>query len=329
MLNTGAPNVPLKYPIRFFSVTDRRSQFPSGLRNAVRLYGRFNAKIDRRLAESGLTPTQWRILIELFERPNLVDAHLADLLGLDRSFLSRTLKGLISDGLVSHKPGLRHRRQRYLFLTPEGTTEAERLRNLLGGAIADEFMATDSGGQVALLAAAGVQGSLGSENPADDPIEVRASTASDYPWFLRQMEINWSGGNIGFVGEVAAAIGRNIADRYDVGLRWTAVRGGNPVGVCLLTCTPEGLDLRLEALYVTASARQLGAGAELLRKAVEAARAATFLNIYALAPDPEKELCQLLVSAGFNKRRGKSHGFWRGRPAAFSLYRLAFPMPRM
>ena len=311
-------------------MTDNGSYFPSGLHNAMRLYGRFTANIDRRLAESGLAPTQRRILIKLLEKPNLVDAHLADFLALDRSFLSRTLKGLINDGLATHKPGLRHRGQRHLFLTPKGTQEAERLRNLLGDAIAAEFMATGSDGQVALLASARVQGSLGSEKLAADPIVVRASTASDYPWFLLEMERNWDGYNkMGFIGQVAAAIGRNIADRHDVGLRWTAVQSGNPVGVCLLTTTPSGVDLRLEALYVAHSARQLGAGAEMLRKAVDAARAATYLNIYAVVPDPEKELGPLLENAGFNKRRGKNHDFWLGKAATFSAYHLAFPMPQL
>jgi DNA-binding MarR family transcriptional regulator len=312
-------------------MTSDGSYFPSGLHNALRLYARFSANVDRRLGDSGLPSTQRRIVLELLHRPNMVDAELALYLGLDRSFLSRTLKQLISDGLVGHKPGLRHRGQRHLFLTELGKQEAERLRNLLGEAIPAEFMAMTGEDQIALLASARVQGPRGSERPAEDPIGVRPSEPSDFPWFLSQMDQAFHGvRKMEFIGEVAEVIRKSIQERENSDMRWTAVQAGIPVGSCVLARLGHEVDWGLEALYVTHSARRLGAGKEMLRQALEAAKEAGYLNVYAVVPDPETELSHLLESAGFEKLRAKDRNrFWLGKVADFSAYQLAFPMPEL
>ena len=251
---------------------DGSDYFPSGLHDAMRLYARFNANIDRRLVDPAFSATQRRILLELLERPNLVDVELSAFLALDRSFLSRTLKGLITQALVSHKPGLRHLGQRHLFLTPEGTLEAERLRYEMGNAIVDEFMEIGGDEQLAILESARVQGPRGSGAPADDAITIRMSEAPDYSWFLSEMERTWYGlRKDEFVGQLASVIGNSIADRQNWGLRWTAVQAGIPVGICLITRYANGVDLGLMALYVTPSARQLRAGSEMLRIALASA----------------------------------------------------------
>ena len=318
-------------PCRYFIVTDDGSYFPDGLNNAMRLYARFNANIDRRLADSGAGLTQRRILLELLEKPNLLDAHLAAFLALDRSFLSRTLKPLILDGLISHKPGLRHRRQRHLFLTAEGVQEAERLRDQLGDAIVTQFGAMSGDDQIALLASARVQGPRGTERPTDDPIGVRASAPSDFAWFFSEMGDAFNGVHkMEFIGEVAAVIAKSIQNRENRNLCWTVVQAGNPVGICLLSRFPNEVELRLEAFYVTHSARRLRAGTEMLRIALEAAKEAEYLRVFALVPDPEAGLRHLLESAGFEKMRGKHRNeFWLGKVADFTPYKLDFPMPQL
>lgn len=88
---------------------------------------------ERHLAPSGLTSSQFSILILIDERPGVGMRELADELVMDRTSLVRALKPLQRDGLVAVGAAVAGGpRQNALSLTPAGLaklTEAEPLWN--------------------------------------------------------------------------------------------------------------------------------------------------------------------------------------------------------
>ena len=75
---------------------------------------------DRHLEPSGLTITQFGLLAHLHGQDGLTIGALADMLVMDPTTLTRTVRPLIARGLVSLRPGEEDRRTRVARLTPAG-----------------------------------------------------------------------------------------------------------------------------------------------------------------------------------------------------------------
>ncbi len=80
---------------------------------------------DRALRGSGLKITQFQLIaaIERFGRTTLLP--LADVMGMDRTTLTRNLAVLERDGLVLLEPGVEDRREQWVSLTVAGTKALE------------------------------------------------------------------------------------------------------------------------------------------------------------------------------------------------------------
>jgi DNA-binding MarR family transcriptional regulator len=94
----------------------------SQLRRAARAISRVH---DHHLAPSGLRGTQFNLLValSLFGQVSLV--RLADRLGIERTTLTRNLRPLEREGLVTSSPG-KDQRVRLLRLTHDGQRALER-----------------------------------------------------------------------------------------------------------------------------------------------------------------------------------------------------------
>ena len=126
---------------------------PSNIRHALRLYGRFGANVDRRLPPINRPVSHRKVLVELLERPGQVDVDVAAGLGMDRSFLSRTLGTLSSEGLIQSALRKDHRGQRHLTLTDDGRELADQCLEEHREAVRAEFNALESDDQNQLMAA--------------------------------------------------------------------------------------------------------------------------------------------------------------------------------
>lgn len=80
------------------------------------------ADADRLLEERGYGRAHHRCLHFIWRRPGMPVAELLDILSVTKQSLNRVLRQLIEDGLVANRVGESDRRQRLLFLTPEGET---------------------------------------------------------------------------------------------------------------------------------------------------------------------------------------------------------------
>ena len=78
---------------------------------------------ERHMAPSGLTISQFPILVLIDERPGIGMRELADELVMDRTSLVRALKPLQRDGLVAVAAAVGGTRQNALSLTPAGVAK--------------------------------------------------------------------------------------------------------------------------------------------------------------------------------------------------------------
>jgi len=79
---------------------------------------------DQHMATVGLKTTQYSLLVNA-SRAALPVAELADLLGLERTTLTRNLKPLLDAGWVELKPGA-DSRQRIVTITADGRAKVEQ-----------------------------------------------------------------------------------------------------------------------------------------------------------------------------------------------------------
>jgi DNA-binding MarR family transcriptional regulator len=93
----------------------------------VREFNRFYTKqigvLQDRLLESSYSLTEVRLLYELSHRPNCTAAELADILGINRGYLSRMLRRLEGLKLVEKTLSSTDKRQSLLTLTAKGRRE--------------------------------------------------------------------------------------------------------------------------------------------------------------------------------------------------------------
>lgn len=107
---------------------DRPLPIPEGgctcfqIRRAAR---KVTAIYDRHLADVGLTVTQWSLLANLAGKPPIPIGAFAEVMAMDRTTLTRTIKPLIASGLMALSPGP-DRRTRALSLTAEGKAMVRR-----------------------------------------------------------------------------------------------------------------------------------------------------------------------------------------------------------
>lgn len=95
-------------------------------------YRDFVGEPDRLLARHGFGRAHHRVLHFINRHPGLTVAELLDILQITKQSLARVLKDLIAVHFVLQKAGTEDRRQRLLFLTPQGMALAEALAGMQG-----------------------------------------------------------------------------------------------------------------------------------------------------------------------------------------------------
>ena len=117
-------------------------------------YRDFVGDADRLLENYNFGRAHHRVLHFINRRPGLTIAALLDILKITKQSLNRVLKQLLDAGLVETRPGSVDRRQRLLYLTPQGerlarglaALQSERFRRVLSGlpdsarAVASDFL---------------------------------------------------------------------------------------------------------------------------------------------------------------------------------------------
>lgn len=95
----------------------------------VREFNRFYMPAMRLLGNhylgSEYSATEARILFELYENEGCNAAHIADVMQIDKSYLSKLLAGHERSGFLTRVPSAEDKRSYHLYLTPKGRDRAE------------------------------------------------------------------------------------------------------------------------------------------------------------------------------------------------------------
>ncbi|MGR3466644.1 MAG: MarR family winged helix-turn-helix transcriptional regulator [Shimia sp.] len=109
-------------------------QLRKGIEAMFFAYRGFTADPDRLLSDKGYGRAHHRAVHFIGRSPGTTVNNLLSILGVTKQSLNRVLRTLIVDGLVESRVGTRDRRERHLFLTPDGAalesalSDAQRAR---------------------------------------------------------------------------------------------------------------------------------------------------------------------------------------------------------
>jgi DNA-binding MarR family transcriptional regulator/GNAT superfamily N-acetyltransferase len=258
---------------------------------AVRRFNRFYTRrmglLGEGLLDSPFSLTEVRLLYEIAGEAGITATRLREILALDAGYLSRTLRGLRKQGLISARVPASDRRQRRLTLT-------ERGRRTFGAL--DARSTEEVGAMLARLsrserrelvgAMEGIQGLLGKASDGSEPgsaeVIIREPRPGELGWVVKRhgelyaAEYGW---DAEFEGLVAGIVGRFVAELdFRVERCWIAELRGEPAGSVFLVKDSATVG-RLRLLLVEPWARGHGVGSRLVDECLSFARAGGYRKV--------------------------------------------------
>lgn len=251
---------------------------------AMRRFNRFYTKqigvLTHNLLHSPFTLAEARVIYEMAHHDRPTATALGNELGLDPGQLSRILRDLNRQGIVSKKPSPTDKRQSLLSLTAKGQKAFAQLNSRSQGEIETMLGQLSEGDQQQLMSAMErIEGLL---NPTPTPKAaylLRAPQPGDLGQVIAlhgRLYAHEYGWNEEFEGLVAEIVAKFIHD-YDPKWErfWIAEMDGQVVGsVCIVKKSATVAKLRL--LIVDPKARGLGMGNRLVEECIRFARQAGY-----------------------------------------------------
>lgn len=105
------------------------------IREFNRFYTVLLGFLNRDYLDSGFSITETRILFEVKQHGQISANRLTEMLQLDKSYVSRLIRGFEQKALITRRPSSDDKRMRVIQLTPKGQREAERLIGITNGKI--------------------------------------------------------------------------------------------------------------------------------------------------------------------------------------------------
>ena len=254
---------------------------------AVRHFNRFYTRqiglLDEGLHHSPFSLTEVRVMYEIFHRPGITATGVREALALDAGYLSRILRGLRRQGLVSARAPMADRRRRSLTLTDRGLRTFEGL-NARSSEEVGAMLARLSRPQRRDLIRAmrGIEGLLGKPVMGSDEVVLRDPLPGELGWVVKRhgeiysAEYGWTAE---FEGLVAGIVGEFVTG-FDPRVErcWIAELRGEPAGsVFLVKDTAKAAKLRL--LLVEPWARGHGVGTRLVDACLAFAREVGYATV--------------------------------------------------
>jgi len=279
----------------------------------LRAFNRFYTKrigaLSATLLGSRFNLTEARVLFEIGHRPGTTAKAIGAELGLDPGYLSRTLRHLVTDGLVVMTKSSQDGRSRDLVLSDAGRTALAELEHLSREAIASMLSALPDADRTAVtLAAETMMRHLGGD--ALPAIELRAHAPGDMGWIVERhamlyaREYGFDGRFEAMVAEIAASFLRSHAPAFECCR--IAVRGTERVGSVMVVRSDEET-AKLRLLLVEPSARGTGLGRRLLEESLAFARDAGYRRMVLWTNDILVPARRLYETAGFMRRDTAEH----------------------
>lgn len=296
---------------------------------AVRRFNRFYTRqiglLDEGLHHTAFSLTEVRVMYEIFHRPGITATELCEALGLDAGYLSRLLRGLRRQGLVSARAETADRRRRTLNLTDRGLRTFEGLNARSSeevGAMLARLSLPER--RELVRAMRWIEGLLARSSDSPEQVVLRDPLPGELGWVVKRhgeiyaAEYGW---NAEFEGLVAGIVGE-FAARYDPRRErcWIGELRGEPAGsIFLVKDTARVAKLRL--LLVEPWARGHGVGGRLVDACLGFARQAGY-GMVRLWTNAELDAARRLYErAGFRMvDESRAHRF--GHDQVFQTWEL-------
>jgi DNA-binding MarR family transcriptional regulator/N-acetylglutamate synthase-like GNAT family acetyltransferase len=296
---------------------------------AVRHFNRFYTRqiglLDEGLHHSPFSLTEVRVLYQIFHHPGITATGVREALALDAGYLSRILRGLRRQGLVSARAHVADRRRRTLTLTERGLRTFGGL-NARSSEEVGAMLARLSRPQRKELVRAmrGIEGLLDRPIAGSEGVVLRDPLPGELGWVVKRhgeiyaAEYGW---NAEFEGLVAEIVGR-FATSFDrrVERCWIAELRGEPAGsIFLMNATAKVAKLRL--LLVEPWVRGHGVGTGLVDACLAFARDVGYARIRLWTNAELHAARRLYQRAGFvMTEESRAHRF--GHDQVFQTWEL-------
>jgi DNA-binding MarR family transcriptional regulator/GNAT superfamily N-acetyltransferase len=257
----------------------------AAFRSFNRWYTRFIGVLDEQWQKGGYSLTEARVLYELATRPASTAKEIGIVLGIDPAYLSRILRRLERDSLLTRKASKSDARSAHLALTRKGKSKFEKLNALSEGQAQGLLSALPPAGQAELI-----QSMRAIENHLAPSIQeaarfvLRPHRPGDMGWVVHREGALYAQ-EYGFDESFEALVARIVADfltEFDPKREhcWIAEVNGQNVGHIFLVKHPnEPSTAKLRLLLVEPSARGLKLGSALVEECVNFARAVGYKKI--------------------------------------------------
>jgi DNA-binding MarR family transcriptional regulator/GNAT superfamily N-acetyltransferase len=301
---------------------------------AVREFNRFYTRRIGALGEghlgSAFSLTEVRVLYELAHDDGLTASAIADILGLDRGYLSRTLRSFRKRGLVSFKTSPTDRRQTILALTPAGRKAFAPLDKKARDLIVELLEPLGATKQRRLLdSMRTIRASLDETPPTSErspSYTLRPHRPGDMGWVVyRHGMLYWQeyGWDERFEAIVAHVVGDFIQNFDPERERcWIAERDGEIIGSIFVVKKSKTV-AKLRLLYVEPSARGLGIGARLVDEVIQFATNVGYKKIVLWTQDNLTSARKIYKSRGFELVETNEHMLFTDKPIVAETWELA------
>jgi DNA-binding MarR family transcriptional regulator/GNAT superfamily N-acetyltransferase len=273
---------------------------------AVREFNRFYTARIGALGDAHLgspfSLSETRVLYELAHRGPTTATEIANTLGIDPGYLSRTLRAFKKKGYVATKPG-RDRRSTILSLTAAGRKAFAPLDRGARDDVIEMLRPLDDAGQQRVLdAMRTIRSALGDSTSVDAPIVLRDPHPGDLGWVIHRHGVIYAeewGYDQRFEALVAKVIAGFVENWNPARDRcWIAARNGQILGsIFVVEKTKTIAQLRL--LLVEPAARGLGLGRRLVDEVIAFSRQAGYKSVQLWTQSELKAARKIYKAAGF------------------------------
>jgi len=266
------------------SSTELQAEINS-FRSFNRFYTRFLGVLNEQLLDSGYSLVEARVLYELANRSAVTAKDIAASLGIDAAYLSRTLAGFESAGLLRRTRHSTDARAMNLSLTRKGRESFAKLNNRSENQARGVLQNLTPGSRSELQRAfASVQATLDPQSSSAPAFILRPHRAGDMGLVV-QREGALYGQEFGFDESFESLVARIVADFLDNfdprrDRCWIAEVNGQHAGHIFLVKHPdEPSTAKLRLLLVEPHARGMNLGSTLVAECISFARSVGYKKV--------------------------------------------------
>jgi DNA-binding MarR family transcriptional regulator/GNAT superfamily N-acetyltransferase len=285
-------------------------------RSFNRDYTRRIGLLQRAFHGSPYSLTEARVMYEVAHRRGVSAAQLAEELGLDPGYLSRIVKRLTTEKVLTRQAASDDARRRHLQLTRTGRQCFARLNRKSQEQVARMLSSLDEPRRQAVLG--GMQAILCAFNPHSTgaDLSLRSHGPGDMGWVvachgrLYFQEYGWDERFEALVAQVVSDFVGNFDPKRE--RCWIAERDGQRVG-SIFVVAKNRTTARLRLLLIDPAARGCGLGGKLVQECIEFARAAGYRKMELWTQKNLSAARHLYVKAGFKKIAEQAHNLFGPR----------------